>query len=110
MIKFALYRNSDNKISGLNIKGHAGYAEEGFDIVCAAVSTALWMAVKGIEAQQLAGVSYEQDDGFVSCYITDEREPACDAILNSLMITITELSKQYKKNIFIVNGVDGVPD
>ncbi|MCH5187072.1 MAG: ribosomal-processing cysteine protease Prp [Oscillospiraceae bacterium] len=106
MIKFAVYRNNGNKISGLTIKGHAGYGEEGYDIVCAAVSTTLWMAIKGIETQGLANVSYEQHDGFVSCNISSEREPACDAILNSLMMTISELSKQYKKNIFIVNGVE----
>ncbi len=104
MIKFAIYRNSDNKISHLCIKGHAGYAEKGFDIVCAAVSTALWMAIKGIEEQELAGVSYEEDDGFVDCFISDGREPSADAILNSLVTTVTELARQYRKNVFIVNG------
>ncbi len=106
MIKFAVYRNKSGKITRLQIKGHAGYAEEGFDIVCAAVSTALWMAIKGIEEQKLAGLSYEEEDGFVDCFLTDEREEAADAILNSLMITIHELARQFKKNIFIVNGED----
>lgn len=106
MIKFGIYRNKVNKITKLVIKGHAGYAEEGYDIVCAAVSTALWMAIKGIEEQELAGVSYEQDDGFVYCSLTDERGEAADAILNSLLITVTELAKQFRKNVFIVNGDD----
>lgn len=108
MIKFGVYRNKDGLITRLSISGHAGYAESGYDIVCAAVSTALWMAVKGIEEQQLAGVASEQDDGFVDCHLTPERESAADAILNSLLITITELAKQYKRNIFIVNGEDSL--
>lgn len=110
MIKFSVCRDGGGKITGLVIKGHAGYAEPGFDIVCAAVSTALWMAVKGIEAQKLAGVSYEQSDGYVSCHISDDRKPACDALLDSLTLTVTELAKQYRKNIFIVSSVDGVLD
>lgn len=106
MIKFAVYRNSTGRVTRLVIKGHAGYAEEGYDIVCAAVSTSLWMAIKGIEAQRLAEVSYTQSDGFVDCRVSAEREASADAILNSLALTAAELARQYKKNIFIVNGKD----
>ena len=106
MIKFSFYRNGDGKITRLQIKGHAGYAEEGHDIVCAAASTALWMAMKGIEEQGLASLSYIEDNGFVDCHIAGERTSEADAILKSLEITAFELAKQYKKNIFIVNGED----
>ena len=106
MIKFSFYRNGDGEISRLQIKGHAGYAENGYDIVCSAVSTALWMAMKGIEEQGLASLSYIEDNGFVDCHIAGERTSEADAILKSLEITAFELAKQYKKNIFIVNGED----
>ncbi len=104
MIKFAIYRGKGDKVTRLAIKGHSGYAEKGFDIVCAAVSTALWMAIKGIEDQGLAEVSYEQDDAFVDCRLSEQRDSAADAILNSLLLTVNELAKQYKKNIFLVSG------
>ncbi len=106
MIKFGFYRDGEGKITRLNIKGHAGYAEKGYDIVCSAVSTALWMAMKGIEEQGLAGIDYEEDDGYVDCHITAERESGAEAILKSLEITVFELAKQFKENIFIVNGED----
>lgn len=106
MIKFGVYRNESEKITRLSIKGHAGFADSGKDIVCAAASTALWMAIKGIEEQALANVSYEADEGDVDCFISGEREKAADAILNSLMLTVFELAKQYRKNIFIVYGKD----
>lgn len=106
MIKFSFYRNGDGRITRLQIKGHAEYAEKGHDIVCAAASTALWMAMKGIEEQGLASLSYIEDNGFVDCHIAGERTSEADAILKSLEITAFELAKQYKKNIFIVNGED----
>ncbi len=106
MIKFSFYRSKDGKITRLKIMGHAGYAEEGYDIVCSAVSTALWMAMKGIEEQELAGITYEEEDGFVDCFLTAEREPGADAILKSLETTVFELAKQFKKNIFIVENED----
>lgn len=106
MIKFSVYRNKNGKITRLKIKGHAGYAEEGYDIVCSAVSTSLWMAMKGIEAQSLADITYEEKSGCVDCRLSGKREEAADAILNSLIITIFELAKQFKRNIFIVENED----
>ena len=37
MIKVTIYQSSEGKISGFAVQGHAGYAESGSDIVCAAV-------------------------------------------------------------------------
>ena len=33
--------NHDGRINGFSVSGHSGYAEEGSDIVCAAVSSAV---------------------------------------------------------------------
>ena len=39
-VKFAL---NGNEIAGFSVSGHSGYAEEGSDIVCAAVSASVQM-------------------------------------------------------------------
>lgn len=102
MIKFKVERNAEGKIVRLDVKGHAGYAENGFDIVCAAVSTACTMTVNGIEAKKLADITYVQKDGFLECNIPDKREEGADVLLDSLMITIYEIAKQYKQYLFIL--------
>ena len=38
MIKFTVYENKAGEIVGFDCSGHARYAEEGHDIICAAVS------------------------------------------------------------------------
>ena len=38
MIRAVLYRGADGQFTGYSAKGHSDYAEEGYDIVCAAVS------------------------------------------------------------------------
>ena len=38
MIRAVLYRDADKQYTGYSAKGHSDYAEEGYDIVCAAVS------------------------------------------------------------------------
>lgn len=102
MIKFKVVRGKDKKITHIEVKGHSGYAESGQDIVCAAVSTACIMTVNGIEKQNLADMTYKEEDGFLVCDIPENREEGADLLLNSLMITIYEIAKQYKKYLFIL--------
>lgn len=49
MIKVAFFRREGSLI-GFESEGHAGYAEYGSDIVCAAVSAVLITAVNGLES------------------------------------------------------------
>ncbi len=102
MIKFKAVRSEKGKIVRLEVKGHSGYAEIGSDIVCAAVSTACQMTINGIEAQNLAKLTYKTDDGFLVCDIPEEREEGADLLLNSLMMTIYDIAKQYKKYLFVL--------
>ena len=99
MIKFKTVKNTEGKIISFTVEGHSGFAESGGDIVCASVSSAVWMTVNGIEAQKLASINYINKEAFVSCSISEERLEGCDALLVSLELFITELSKQYSENI-----------
>ena len=49
MIRVTIYQNSEQRISGFAMQGHAGYAESGSDIVCAAASVLAQNAVNSIE-------------------------------------------------------------
>ncbi len=102
MIKFKVERNNAGKIVSLNVSGHSGYSEIGSDIVCAAVSTAVQMAINGIEELKLSDITYKVQDGFISCKIPEKREEGADVLLDSLMIMIYEIAKQYKKYLFIL--------
>ncbi len=44
----AQFEKHQGAYSGFCVSGHAGYAEEGHDIVCASVSSALQMTANGI--------------------------------------------------------------
>lgn len=101
MIKFKISRNDDGKIEKLKVTGHSGYADKGADIVCAAVSTACQMTVNGITELGLAKVHTKARDGFLECEISPKREDGADLLLESLMITVYEIAKQYNKYLFV---------
>ena len=56
MIKISFFTNDDNEITGFDFSGHAGFAESGNDIVCAAVSALVFTTVNSID--QLTALDY----------------------------------------------------
>ena len=51
MISVIISRDKSGKILRLSADGHAGYEEEGRDIICAAISTLMTTAVNALEEQ-----------------------------------------------------------
>ena len=49
MIKATIFRNNADELVGFEISGHAGFAERGQDIVCAAVSFLATTVVNSLE-------------------------------------------------------------
>ena len=49
MTKVTFYQNSENQCVGFTSEDHAGYAQEGEDIVCAGISALVINTVNSIE-------------------------------------------------------------
>ena len=49
MTKVTFYQNSENQCVGFTSEDHAGYAQEGKDIVCAGISALVINTVNSIE-------------------------------------------------------------
>ena len=86
------------------IDGHSGSAESGQDIVCAAVSSAAYMAVNTIT--EILGEDVEADvsDGYMKIRLCSGNQAATD-ILRGLELHISELSKDYPDFIKIITEV-----
>lgn len=93
----------NNRLTGFEISGHAMFAESGSDIVCAAVSSAAYMAANTItdiiKADAAANV-----EGSSMCLKLNNPDEFSEKVLKGLELHLTELSKQYPKNIKIIYG------
>ncbi len=97
-----------SRIVGFDIKGHSGYADEGGDIVCAAVTSAVRLCectindVLGLEAS----VKVRQKDASISLKLPGSlgqtNESTCQAMLTALMVYFTELHEEYPENISVL--------
>ncbi|MBO5229979.1 MAG: ribosomal-processing cysteine protease Prp [Clostridia bacterium] len=99
-VKFLI---GDRQHKGFEISGHAGFAESGKDIICAAVSSAAYMAANTITDVIGANADAAAEDGAMSITLNQPDERA-ETVLKGLELHLTELSKQYPDNIKIIYG------
>jgi hypothetical protein len=88
-------------ISGFECKGHSMSAESGQDIICAAVSSACYMAANTVTEIIALDADASATDGYMRLDIKSSRKKAQD-ILNGLYLHLTELEKQYPGNINVI--------
>ena len=98
--------NKDGRITGFCVSGHSGYAEEGQDIVCAAVSTAVTFAettlndVLGVRAK--TRVNEEEARVTLTLPASCEEEDAVQAVLTGMMLTLCSLRDDYSDYIEVL--------
>ncbi len=85
---------------GFRMEGHAGFAEEGEDIVCAAVSSAAYLTVNTLtEVRHIAPLSLRAEEGEMFFRIEPKDEPICRDMLRGLKLHLTTLEEQYPQCI-----------
>ena len=91
--------DQDGRITGFSCSGHSGYAEEGSDIVCAAVSTAVKFAEHTIRdvLGEHAKTRVNEDEARITLTLpaTCEDENTVQAVMTGLMLTLCELRDDY---------------
>ena len=86
-----LIRKTKDSYQGFNCIGHAGYADAGSDIICAAVSVLVFNTLNAIE-------SYTDDT--MNVVTNDEAGLVSDRaklLLDTMILGLTGIEKQYGK-------------
>lgn len=83
--------------TGIAVDGHAGYAEIGKDIICAAVSVLAQGLVHSLEALTDDEISYHIANGHVDINYTDLSERGC-LLVDSFFIAVSDIQLAYRDN------------
>ena len=102
MIKVQFFINGEN-LSGFRITGHAGYANAGRDIVCAAVSSAAYMAANTVTELADKNAAASDEDGTMLLQLSSPSEKT-ELILRGLEMHLKALATQYPENITVKYG------
>ena len=97
-----------SRIVGFEVKGHSGYATQGEDIVCAAITSAVRLTecaindVLGLEA----AVKVRDKDASITLKLPSTlgqtNESTCQALLTALMVHFVQLAEEYPDYISVL--------
>jgi hypothetical protein len=101
MTTVTIYNDKAGKCIGFQLIGHAGYSKKGPDIVCAAISMLVTNTINSIETFTSDFFSYEENesDGYMKLMLDGEPGEDTLLLLNSMILGLSELSKNFKKNV-----------
>ena len=92
MIKIKYHYTDDFRLKGFTLKGHAEYAEYGYDIVCSAVTS------NAIEFESEIG-----QEGMIECIVKEScLNDKTDLLFEHFKLTMEMIKGQYPKNIKIL--------
>ncbi|MBR4109595.1 MAG: ribosomal-processing cysteine protease Prp [Oscillospiraceae bacterium] len=96
----------EDRITGFSVSGHAGYAEAGADIVCAAVSAVVTMAETTINdvCGAKAKVRVKDEDARITLTLpaSCDEEEAVQAVLAGMMLTLCSMRDDYPDYIEVL--------
>ena len=109
------FQSESGRLTGFTVSGHSGYAEEGADIVCAAVTSAVRLtecAVNDVLGLG-AAVRVREKDASISLKLPGSlgqtNESTCQTLLTALMVYLEQLHEEYP-DYLIVYAVDDDTD
>lgn len=90
----AVFTVENGVVTGFEISGHSGYSEEGSDIICAAVSSAVYMTANTVTDVMELDCSLTVDDGLMKLSLSHDEALQAQVILNGLLLHLGTLSKE----------------
>ncbi len=102
------FHSEGSRMTGFDMQGHSGYAPQGEDIVCAALTGAVRLIacavndVLGLEAS----VKVRDKDALISLKLPKALDPdsesVCQTLLAALMVHCVQLAEEYPENISVM--------
>ena len=104
----ATFHLDGKRIVSFQVEGHSGLADEGEDVLCAAVTSAVRLTecavndVLGLEAS----VKVKPEKALLSLKLPgglgQTNESTCQTLMAALMVYFTQLQEEYPENIIVM--------
>ena len=112
MIKAEFFTGGDGRIEGFHISGHAGYAEAGEDIICAAVSAVAYTALGYMDELLVKetgrNLDFTEKDGELLWKrrgsIDGLEAEKVDAVLDAMKVGMLQIEGSYGKKYLNVTS------
>ncbi len=101
MLEVTFTRDSQERLSSVFANGHAGWADAGDDIVCAAVSAILQAARLGLEEYAKIPLDVDQHSGNLRMQWPQSERVREDvaAIVSTAELSVKQIAAQYPEHV-----------
>ena len=99
-----------SRITGFSVEGHSGFADQGEDVLCAAITSAVRLTecavndILGLEAS----VKVREKDASISLKLPgglgQTNESTCQTLLTALMVYFAELHEEYPDHLIVFDN------
>ena len=99
MTTITITKSSEDNFKKIECKGHAGFADRGEDIVCAAISVLTINLLNSIEKFTDDGIVITQDEkkGLITLEFKDTPSKEADLLMKSYELGVNSIFEQYGK-------------
>ncbi|WP_068964929.1 ribosomal-processing cysteine protease Prp [Desulfosporosinus sp. BG] len=105
-MRFIVWADEQGRIREFELSGHAGFAEEGSDIVCAGVSALSIAAVNGLEHFLSVAPKVQEAEGHLTCELPEVKEQELESaqwILQTMTLGIEQIQMTYGQNYIFID-------
>ncbi len=103
MTSVTFFQNESGDITGFRIEGHSGFAEDGTDVVCAAISALAINTINSINelTPDNMDVDMDEDEAYIDASIFDTPSKEAQLLLKSLALGLENLEDDKAVSKFI---------
>ena len=105
-IHLIVWSDDQGRIREFELSGHAGFAEEGQDIVCAGVSALSIAAVNGLEHFLSVAPNVQAAEGHITCRLSGIKEQEVEQaqwIMQTMTIGIEQIRTIYGQDYIFID-------
>lgn len=101
MVEVAFHQDDRGRLSAIEARGHADFAIDADDMICAAVSAVLQAARLGLEMHAGVKLQTQQRSGefFVRWPTENRNDPRVEAIASTAQLAVEQLARQYPEHV-----------
>lgn len=99
MTTIIIKKTANGEYKGFTCMGHSGFAVNGEDIVCAAVSVLVINAINSLEelANEIMATTTNEKTGVINCLFLKSLSEKGKLLMESMILGLSGVSKQYGK-------------
>lgn len=100
MIDAGFLTENDGYLLGFTVQGHSGRGEPGTDVLCAAVSSAVYLTINTVtDVLHVTPLALRAAEGDVLFRVEERDRETCQTVFQGLKLHLSDLEEQYPEDL-----------